>query len=245
MSHFKVLVIGTEDPRELDDVLAPYDEHVKFPPYIKFTREDKAAERKRLIKYYEQQIKLHPRDIGLRNKLPDLYITDEKYFENATKYYDLSAQNTAGEPISTYNPNSKWSSWKYVNLLPRRRAGRGVASCCCEKREVDWAYIAQIGRRNAEINWPKMAQGCSATPDQNRMLFDYYSDETKIQYVDRKSLFMTHAYILHGKWYEKGKIGWWGETEEEMDREKWVAQYAKMLREVKPNTVLTTIDCHI
>ena len=242
MSKFKVLVVGPDNYRELCNTLEPYHELIKFPPYIKFTREDKAVERKRLLKYWTKQLELRPMDMGIENKIIALCHSDEEYFIDQTKYYAQAALNSQGEPISTYNPNTKWSSWDYSNDLPKIHGEKVVQAC--RKRDVDWNYIRQIGERNALIRWPKIKN--ADCPDFMRgNVNGVWEGETKEQYIERQRLFMTHAYILHGKWHEREKIGWWSETDnfDCMDRQKWIDKYQKMLMQVKPNTVLTTVEC--
>jgi hypothetical protein len=243
MSQFKVLVVGPDNYRALCNVLEPYSEFIKFPPYIKFTREDKAAERKKLLKYWTKQLKLRPMDLGIENKIVALGFDDDDYFLKQTQYYDKSALNDYGEPISTYNPNTKWSGWDYTNDLPQRH---GQVVQACRKRDVDWNYVRQIGERNAWINWPKIVNSKSTDFTKN-MLYDFWQGETKEQYIKRQQLFLTHAFILHGKWHERGKIGWWSDLDssDTSDRQVWLDKYAKMLRQVKPNTVLTTVECRI
>jgi hypothetical protein len=265
MSHFRVLVVGPESLRELQDVLEPYSEHIKFPPYIKFTREDKYAERKRSIKMLKKLLnernhwmhdgydpKIHGpiepwKKVEIAAKLKVLQdMSGEEYFYNETKYYDLSSQNTQGEPISTYNPNSRWSNWEYYNSLLIK--GLGLLRPSAKKKDVDWARMSQYGGEQAIVDWCRMFNSiddprCDAST--RTLLYDYWQGESKLMYMERKELFMTHAYILNGRWHERGKVGWWGDTSEEMDRDKWIAKYKKMLTQVKPNTVLHTLDCHI
>lgn len=241
MSKFTVLVVGPDNYRELTHTLEPYDEHIEFPPYIKFTREDKAAERKRLLKYWTKQLNLNPMNLGIENKIVDLGFSDEEYFQKQTKFYDPASKNELGEPISTYNPNARFSCWNYTNDLPKRH---GKVVQACRKRDVDWAYAKQIRLRNAWIRWPKI-ENAECSDFMKGTLYGYWQGETKEQYMERQELFMTSAYILRGKWHEREEIGWWSESRPAMDRQKWIDKYQKMLTEVKPNTVLTTVECSI
>jgi hypothetical protein len=241
MSTFTVLVVGPDNYQELVRTLEPFDEHIEFPPYIKFTREDKKAERKRLLKHYKQQLKLHPMDIGIENKIVELGFNDEDYFKKQTQYYNSSQLTDQGEPISTYNPNTRWSRWDYKKELPMRHKDCVAA---CRKRDVDWAYAKQIRLRNAWTRWPKI-KNADVTDFMSGNVWGKWQGETKEQYFERQEYFLTNAFILHGKWHERGKIGWWSEPHPTMDRQKWIDKYQKMLTEVKPNTVLTTVECSI
>lgn len=243
MSNFTVLVIGPKGPKELDEVLAPYDEKVKFPPYIKFTCKDKAAEKKRLLKYYRHQLTLAIHDINLQNKFIALDISDEDYFFQHTMYYNDHELNTQGEPISTYNPNTRWSSWKYIKKLYFKNVPLYMIGM--QKKHVDWNEMSRFSTDQAMVDWIRMQSNPSMSNYVKGMMYDYWMGETKSQYMGRKELFMTSAYILRGKWFERDKIGWWSQTIDCMDREKWINQYIKMLQQIKPDTQLTTIECHI
>ena len=69
--RFSVLVVGPDCANALQDVLMPYFEHTDFPPYIKFNREDKKAERKRLQRYWGKRLRENPHDVGIFNKYED------------------------------------------------------------------------------------------------------------------------------------------------------------------------------
>ena len=58
--------------------------------------------------------------------------------------------------------------------------------------------------------------------------------------------FSTYAVITEdGKWYEKGKMGWWGMSSNEKDENVWLAEFNKMLNEIPEDRWLTVVDCHI
>jgi hypothetical protein len=55
----------------------------------------------------------------------------------------------------------------------------------------------------------------------------------------------TFAVVKDGKWYERGKMGWWAYVSDEKDEETWVSMFAKLIDELPENTQLTVVDCHI
>lgn len=55
----------------------------------------------------------------------------------------------------------------------------------------------------------------------------------------------TFAVIKDGKWYEKGKMGWWGITTDEKEQADWNQEFSKLLDSVDEETVLSVYDCHI
>jgi len=247
---FSVLVIGPDNFVDLVKVLRPYKLHTDFPPYIKYTRKEKAVERKKLLKYWRKQLRLTPLDIGIFNKVVELEeIDDEQYFLNSTKFHDSSELTENGEPISTYNPNSRYSDWEYDKRLGVRleqTMKAGILASALRKKDVAWKYMSEVNYRMARSDWVTMFDPSLGKPTPSeRLKYDYWDGETKEQYLDRQRMFLTHAYILNGKWYERGKIGWWPLDLHLMDRDKWLAQYEKMLTQVKPDTILTAIECTI
>ena len=104
--------------------------------------------------------------------------------------------------------------------------------------------MSEINYQQAQVNWVSLfAPGFPEPTAIEKTSNNYWDGETKEQYLDKSKFFLTHAYILHGKWYERGRIGWWWDSKEIMDRDKWLAQYEKMLTQTKPDTVLTMIEC--
>ena len=57
--------------------------------------------------------------------------------------------------------------------------------------------------------------------------------------------FVPFAVIKDGKWYEKGTMGWFGISTNEMNETKWTAQVAKMIDELSEDTMISLFDCHI
>jgi hypothetical protein len=53
------------------------------------------------------------------------------------------------------------------------------------------------------------------------------------------------AVLRHGKWYEQGKMGWWGMVADEKDPETWNSMVAKLMDDLPDTTLLAVIDCHI
>ena len=240
MARFNVLVVGTECYNETCEVLKPFDEHEEYPLYIKFTREDIAKKRKKLLKYWQKLHDSLPDDLGIVSNLRALCKNDEEYFKAQTSFYTERLLNDDGEPVTTYNPNTKFSHWDYCNgILPNR----GSCTFAARKKDIDWAKIKMCNSAAAARNWSKIAS--SQLSDTKKLLvYDFWPDENKKQYLDRKKLFMTHAYVLHGKWYERCSIDWWNHVNDLMDRDIWIEQYMTMLQQVKPDTVLTTIECN-
>ena len=88
MSHFKVMVIG-ENP---ETQLAPFNQNLEVPRYVKYTKEELVAKgREEISKYY-----------------PERKWTDKEIYMNEVFGYEPEDIGNNGEIYSTYNPNSKW-----------------------------------------------------------------------------------------------------------------------------------------
>ena len=53
----------------------------------------------------------------------------------------------------------------------------------------------------------------------------------------------TYAIVKDGKWYAKGKMGWFGCSHDEKD--DWPKTYKDILDSVSDDELLTVVDCHI
>lgn len=70
---------------------------------------------------------------------------------------------------------------------------------------------------------------------------------TKEEFIQRarNRACSTFAVLKDGKWYEKGKMGWWGMASNEKDQEIWNAEINKLLSNLPEDTILSVYDCHI
>lgn len=57
--------------------------------------------------------------------------------------------------------------------------------------------------------------------------------------------FCTFAVLKDGKWFERGKMGWWACVIGEKDPETWVSQFNNLLASLPFGTQITVVDCHI
>lgn len=48
-----------------------------------------------------------------------------------------------------------------------------------------------------------------------------------------------------GDWYEKGQMGWWGMTSNEMDQSTWIKDFQSYLKDIEDDCLVTAIDFHI
>ena len=55
----------------------------------------------------------------------------------------------------------------------------------------------------------------------------------------------TFAILKDGKWYEKGKMGWWGFVSDKKEENEWEEQFRKLIDNLPNETLITIVDCHI
>jgi hypothetical protein len=69
----------------------------------------------------------------------------------------------------------------------------------------------------------------------------------KETYVERakNSSITTYAVVKDGVWYQKGSMGWWGMSSDEMSQDEWNQKYWELIQSVPDDEILTLVDCHI
>lgn len=217
MSHFAVYVFSEGYQEDVDDLLAPYDERIDYPPYIKYTKEQAIAKVRKEIedyknttfaeyladpeKYVQEHGDAHPKHIDyLRNVFPKkLWWSDEQCYEDEAHYYEDDMIDENGNLLSTYNPNSKW----------------------------DWYEIG--GRWNDTL----ITLSCTKT------------NEDIVDQIDWDKTPVPFAFITpDGKWHERGEMGWWAIVSNEKDNSEWEEEFRDAVKKYHDLTV-TVVDCHI
>jgi len=70
---------------------------------------------------------------------------------------------------------------------------------------------------------------------------------TKEEYVEQHARYCLtpFAVVKDGKWFERGKMGWWGIVFDERNKDEWSEEFRKLFDDLPPDTLLTLVDCHI
>lgn len=70
---------------------------------------------------------------------------------------------------------------------------------------------------------------------------------TAEQYAEEVSLANTRTFAVlkDGKWYERGKMGWWASVSSDIGEKEWNQKYQELLDSLSDDTLLTVVDCHI
>ena len=116
MTHFTVGIIVPEDKLPdihsfISDQMKPYDESTRVAPYVSYSIDKAKAEIERDIIRLERIVER--RDPGYNlNKCQEILAklrvtTPEERYREYAEFHDHF--NAKGEPLSTYNPDSKWT----------------------------------------------------------------------------------------------------------------------------------------
>lgn len=237
MSHYTVAVFTTKD-QSVEDLLAPYDENMKVTPYVRNTKEE-------ILKEIERYC---DKDHDLKEKYSKL--SDQEKIANWTGYEIFDKE---GNPLTTYNPNSKWDWYvtggRWSGLL-KTKDGQQVDSCLVkdleltpDKKEYDeairfWELVVEEqplkDGEEKPLNWYKK---------------EYYLERygTKENYANKQCQLSTYAVLMpDGLWYEPGEMGWFGLSGATTDQEKeWDENYHKFFEQAEDDWTITIVDCHI
>jgi len=55
----------------------------------------------------------------------------------------------------------------------------------------------------------------------------------------------TFAVLKDGKWFERGKMGWWACVSNEKSEEQWGEEIKTLLNDLDDETMISIYDCHI
>lgn len=249
MSHFLTLVIGEEPEKQL----AKYDENLILPLHLFKTKEQFISEKRKEIEEYKKNYY----DVFLAD--PEAYCakcrkehadyvehefpkhlswTDEQIYEDAVKYYRMDAEDEDekgrtelredGSVWHVYNDEAKWDWY----IMGGRYAGRLQLK---DKTQI------------APLYYPHHPWWCDKEElDYLRKLkAEGRCDQARVKDISNLSEIGCFAVVKEGKWYERGKAGWWGVVTDAKTPEVWDAELKKSLESLSPNTLLTMYDCHI
>lgn len=76
-------------------------------------------------------------------------------------------------------------------------------------------------------------------------LIAFFDSREKFIESARKSAFTPFAILRNGKWFEKGKMGWWACVSNEKETGDWQQEVKTLLQDLPLYTLLTIVDCHI
>lgn len=218
MSHYTVAVLTyTDDPYEVDELLAPYWEEREVEKYIHLTKDEVIKEAKakkedwikELHKYDAEQlitVLTSPKYEMVRQLIS---CTSDEDFLNYKKEIYESDMDRDGNVWSTYNPDSKWDWYQVGGRWPDSLYDWKHGYWCDSLKLADW-----------DMNYD----------DEHHNMFE-----------------CTYAVVTpNGEWHAPGEMGWFAmssETPEEYAR--WKARYKNEMLKADPDWYITIVDCHI
>ena len=178
MSHFVVYVFTKDNGKDVDELLALYDESIEYAPYIQYTKEQAIKKVRKEIEdykhscYYTEYLadpaayKAKHNNTDhinyLENEFPKkLNWTDDECYEYQKQWYESEMIDEDGNLLSTYNPNSKWD---WYSIGGRWSGGlitkNGDHVDEAYVNEVDWdqtgipfAFVTPIGMWKEKEKW--------------------------------------------------------------------------------------------
>lgn len=256
MSHFSVMVITATKPgdEELARILQPWHEY-------ECTGVDD-----------EYVVEVDVTD-NVKSGMAD-ELKEGMSFEDAASGW-CGGHVRDGRAYRRTNPNKKWDWWqiggRWSDLLPGAQCRRGdlpLAELRAEKERRTlaiydkWSVIV-AGRQlpdwaklREELGIEKAREAFGEHPvvkdlrEAGWSSWDYELENLAqpreaIAAGARADAAATYAVVKDGKWYQRGEMGWWGMSRDEMDKGEWRTQIAKFLDEMDPDHWITIVDCHI
>lgn len=180
MSHFAVAVFTQDGGKTVEELLAPYDENIVMPRYVKYTKSQLIEKGRKEIEDYKnglyakflsdpEKYRFECQNSNhlnyIENEFPQkLTWTDEQVYAEEIRFYDDDEIGNDGEVYSTRNPKSKWDWWadggRYGGfLLIKSPLTKGYPeSWNCSGREAMKGFSWVDSAKFKDIQWELMAQ---------------------------------------------------------------------------------------
>lgn len=177
MSHFCVYVFHDKRVGDISNLLSPYDESIKLPPYVAYTREQAIEATRKDIedfknsecymeyskdpKAYREKWSNNKAHLDyLENEFPKkLKWSDDECYEYMAEDYRLDGMvDKDGNLLSNYNPNSKWDWWviggRYSGVLKGKNSML-LSDLNIDDIETPYAFIEPNGNWNqqGQVGW--------------------------------------------------------------------------------------------
>lgn len=230
MSHFNLAVFTyTDDPDELETLLAPFDEDVNADsPYAEF-QVDETGE-------------------------PDDSAGERGYWLNPNAKYDWWAlggrwrgQIKLKEGKTGHYGKDSWTN--------RSEPGVPLRCDCAKVRDCDFTMDEEV-RAYAQRFWEVVVEDQPMREGENEDSFltffnkSYFLEQygTKERYLESRSRFCTHSCLsVEGEWDQVGEMNWFGLDDATAEsRKQYEANFAEYLKDAAERDLyINIVDCHI
>jgi len=126
-----------------------------------------------------------------------------------------------------------------------------------KKGDIDWDGMIAEQRHRAEKNWVKyleqqekdiQKQGREALEGKEMFgehfwQMPYFLD--KEEFIMRQINIAPFAFLKDGEWVERGSMGWWGMSSNNVGCDVWEKKFIEMIYDLPNDTLITVVDCHI
>lgn len=134
-----------------------------------------------------------------------------------------------GSVWRTYNNDAKWDWYQ----MGGRYAGRLKLKDISMDAPLFYPEFAPTFYSREGINYFK------------KLKAEGRCDQARIKDISNVEEISAFAVVKDGKWYERGKMGWFGVVTDKKDKDAWNEEVKQLLASLPPDTLLTMYDCHI
>jgi hypothetical protein len=244
MSHFTVLVVDTNNEKSVDEWMEPFYEGLEKDRISDWGVQD-------TLKYLKDHNVDFPYDYVNETNLEE-YLAVVK-----NEGFDISEHDNEGNLYYFGNKDAKWDWYqiggRWSGMLKKLD---GTRCDECEVKDLDLSLDKDMYEK-AERFWEVVVDKRPLKDGEYADGFiswykdSYYKDTfgDKETFAKDKASLSTLAMLLDGKWYEQGKMGWFGMSDTTSDSLKeYTKFFNKTLEELKqthPHATVTLVDCHI
>lgn len=244
MSHFTVLVVDTKNEKSVDEWMDPFFEGIEKDRIIDWAVQN-------VLDYFKKENVDFPYDhVDESNMI--------EYLERAEELdFDISEHDDEGNLYYLGNEDAKWDWYqiggRWSNMLKKLD---GTRCDECEVKDLDLSLdkdMYEKAKRFWEVVVDKqpLKDGEYADGFTSWYKDSYYKDTfgDKETFAKDKASLSTLAMLLDGKWYEQGKMGWFGMSDTTSNSLKEYTKFfnktLEELKETHPHATVTLVDCHI
>lgn len=136
-----------------------------------------------------------------------------------------------------------------------------------KEANVQYDALEAVLKGRSLVSWKAVLKDCNDDADAARIVYnsnqvikdlktaniDVWGDYVEVfknsrdEYVKScvDGVGVTFGFVLEGKWFEKGQMGWFGISHNEQEQSTWNEAYWKMVESLDPETLMTVVDCHV
>jgi len=263
MSHYTVLVIGNN----VEEQLWPFWE-------LDLSQEEAERDARSVFVSEIKDIEKEEKFSEFLNKEKDYIEKNNIKYDSVTEWIKDWFGYVYNSELQSWgyyhNPNAKWDwysiggRWSGFFILKDGSKGKlGMPGIYgrdeeneapnradqAKKGDIDWEAIRQNEIEIAKKIWQRFVidrKEEDTNPETLSFLYGISPNDTIESFIKKRDKFpSTFAVLKDGKWYEKGKMGWWGITTNEKADDEWNNEFQKLIEDLPDDTLLTLVDCHI